>query len=544
MSTMDSIAADLVAARDAYDHRLWDVARARFEAAARDTPLVADDLYALSNCAWWLGDLGAALPIQRSAYEEYREAGRTGPAAMVAVDIGYTLALRGDEAQASGWISRAQRLVRGMPDCPEHGYIGYLEFEDAFGRYDLDAAFGAARTVQEIGERHRDPALVALGVLGQGCVLVRQGRVDAGMAMLDEAMVAATSDSMDPAWAGTIYCHLMDACHEIADLRRANEWTRATAQWCELMPGAGPFMGICRVHRAQVLYAQGSWDAAEQEATRVRDEVSHFSMATVAEAHYLLGELRRQRGDLSGAETSYQAARTLGRDPQPGLALLRLAEGKPEAAAASIRSALVAAGDRPTARGHLLGAAVEIAVATRDLDRAWEAASELTRIAARYVPVGFTADALHAQGLVHLARGDAEHALPPLRDALRHWDEDGGYYQAARTREALADAYAALGDDDTAAFERSAARTALDRLRTTRSRPAARPAGLTTREVEVLALVAAGRTNQQIAHELVLSIRTVERHLASIYQKLGIGGRTARVAAVSFALREGIVDAG
>ncbi|MGH2749587.1 MAG: LuxR C-terminal-related transcriptional regulator [Actinomycetota bacterium] len=536
----------LEGAREAYRRRDWTSARKGFGAAREGAALSAKDLSALADCAWWLGDLDEALPAQQEAYRRYIDAGQPRPAALMALETGYTLALRGEEAQASGWMSRALRLLEDEPESAEHGYLVYIEFEDALGASDLDTAVTRARRVQDMGHRFEDPNLVAMGVVGQGRVVVKQGRVGEGMALLDEAMVAAISDDLEPGWAGNIYCHLMLACHEIADLRRAGEWTQATARWCESMPGAGPFMGICRVHRAQLLQVQGAWDEAEREVGRVCDELAHFHVGIVAEAHYELGNLRRQRGDLTGAEAAFTTAHGLGRDPQPGMALLRLAQERAESAAASIRSALAAEERDPLARARLLPAAVEIALAAGDVDYARAASEQLDRIARTYGTAGLAASSSHARGAVLLADGGADKALQPLREALKLWQELRAPYEAARVRVLVARAYEALHDRDSATLEREAARAEFVRLGappdTGAGASVAKPTrkdGLTDREAQILAMVATGQTNQQIAAELVLSIRTVERHLATVYQKLGLRGRSARAAAVSYALRDG-----
>jgi tetratricopeptide (TPR) repeat protein len=242
---------------------------------------------------------------------------------MVALDAGYTLYLRGQDAAGSGWMNRAVRLLRDEPPCAEQGYLVFIEFETALAALDLEIAAELALRLQAHGAEFGDQALVALGLAGQGQVFVKQGRVTEGMALLDEAMLTAVSGDIDPSWAGNIYCNIMMTCNEIGDLGRASEWTQATARWCEEMPGAGPFMGICRVHRAEVLQVLGDWDEAERDLLRVCDELADFIIGMVAEAHYRLGDLRRQRGDLEGADTAFRTAHQMGRDPQPGLALRR-----------------------------------------------------------------------------------------------------------------------------------------------------------------------------------------------------------------------------
>jgi ATP/maltotriose-dependent transcriptional regulator MalT len=533
-------------ARDAVRRRDWLTARRGYEVAARERPLGGEDLRALGDCSWWLGDLDTALKVLQEAFRALLAEGEVGRAALAALDIGYSLLLRGDEAQGSGWLSRAAGLLEDRPDAIEHAYLRHVAFEESFADRDLDAALGSADAVLASGRDAGDPTLVALGVLGRGRVLVARGEVADGMRLLDEAMVAAVSDDLDPAWAGNIYCHLMLACRDLADLRRAGEWTEATARWCERMPGAGPFMGICRVHRAEVLTARGEWTHAEREVTRVCEELASFDVEVVAAAHYQRGELRRLRGDLTGAEEALRAAHALGHDPQPALAALRLEQGRADAAAASLRSALDASGDDPLTRAKLLPTVAEVALATGDVRTARSADEELTATADRYGTAGLRAAAGHVHAEVALAEGDLDAAAGAARAALRTWQELGVPHEVARIRLVLAAVCDALGDGDAAALERDAATDTLARL-SAGSRVGPAPAapdrspGLTPRETEVLRLVAAGRTNQQIARQLVLSVRTVERHLATVYDKLGVHGRSARALAVSHAFREGLL---
>jgi ATP/maltotriose-dependent transcriptional regulator MalT len=535
--------------RAAYRRRDWVAARERLLAAREQVDLGAEDLYALGDCFWWLGAHGEGLPILQEAYRAAEAEEHPELAARIALDVAYTLSIRGEGAPASGWMRRAYRIAEELPEeRPLHGYLAYVEFEQALDGHDLEGASTRADRVSELGGRCEDRTLLALGALGRGRVLVRRGQVRNGMPLLDEAMLAAVSDELPPDWAGNIYCHLMVACEEIADLRRAAEWTQVTARWCEAMPaGAGPFMGICRVHRAHVLQLRGDWDAAEREARHVVEDLIDFDLEPVANAQYVLGELARQRGDLAAAEAAFRDAHRLGRDPQPGLALLRMATGETEMALTSLRSALSAVGDDPLARARLLPGLVEVAVRAGAVDEARAGAEELAGVAAACETTGAQAVAQHALGKVSLADGDAVGALTALRDALRCWQGLGAAYETARIRDELARAYELLGDAEAAARERHAAAGTRDELgvgepgRTQRQRSRL-PADLTAREAEILQLVARGRSNQAIADHLVLSVRTVERHLATVYQKLGVGGRSARAAAVSFAHREGLVE--
>ncbi len=540
---MDDTAGVLQAARDARQRRDWPRAHALFSRAAQATRLSPDDLDALSDVAWWLGRVDECLDASEAAFRGHLDDDRPRAAVMTALQAAVSLFLRGDEARGSGWLGRAQRLLADLPECPEHGYVRYiLEVEAVLDGDDLAAVVDAARAVADIGRRHDDANLVAVGMLGEGRAQVRLGAVSRGLALLDEAMVAVLHDDLAPEWAGNVYCHLMSACHELADIRRAREWTEATSQWLSQLPAAVLFTGICRVHRSQVLQVTGDWDAAEREATRVCEDLADIDVASVAEAHYQVGELRRLRGDVEGAGAAHQRARQLGRDPQPGHALLQLARGRGEAAAAAIRAALHAAGGNPLARAPLCAAQVEVALATDDLDAARRACTELEATAATYGTSGLEAAALHWRGAVALGEGRPDEALAALRAACRRWHAVQAPYETARACRLLAAAYRQLGDHDAAASELATAHDTLEQLgaTTTADGAAPLPAGLTAREVEVLAAVATGQTNRQVADALVLSEKTIARHLSNIFVKLDVATRTE---AAAFAFQHGLVDA-
>jgi DNA-binding NarL/FixJ family response regulator len=542
---VDDVAGVLEAARDAYGRHDWAAARDRFHAARAEGELAPGDLDALADAAWWLGDFDEASAVLEEAYRRQLDDGRPRSAAMAAIGIAVNHFLRGDGVVGSGWLGRAQRLLRDQPEHTEHGYLQYLELEGALGGDDADAVVATARRVRDIGRRHADPNLIAGGDLFEGRALVKQGRMAEGMALLDEAMLAVRSGELDPAWAGNIYCHLMAAFHELADVRRAAEWTEATSRWVAGLPPAVLFTGICRVHRSQVLERRGEWAEAEREATLVCRDLADLHVAGAAEGHYQLGDIRRLRGDLAGAEAAYRHAHELGRDPQPGLALLRLAQGRAATASASIRAALTAVTSDRLGRARLCAAQVEIALADGDAETAGRACDELTRTASTYGSSGLEAAALQARGAVLLAGGRAEAALPTLRAACRRWLELDAPYDAARVRLLLARTYQALGDADAAVRELDAAQVVFARLGATldvrevaaRRGRAALPGGLTGREAEVLALVAAGRSNREIAAVLVLSHKTVARHLSNIFAKLGVSSRTQ---AAAYAFEHGL----
>ena len=380
------------------------------------------------------------------------------------------------------------------------------------------------------------------GIFFEGRVLVKQARVPKGSSLLDEAMLAALSDRLQPMWTGAIYCGLLDACHELVDLRRAHEWTAATSRWCSPLPVASLYPGICRVHQAGMLQLQGAWEEAEAEALAACADMVRIDVFAVAGVWYEVGEVRRARGDLDGAEDAYRQAHEIGRDPQPGLALLRLAQGRVDAAAHVHRHR-----DRRVRRQPPRARAV-----ARRAGR-HRARGRRRRHRGR---VGRRGDATPRSGsrASVCARSDCAPRAPlPWRaikasprsrrsgPRARAWNELDAPYEAARTRVLLADAYALLDDDDAAERERAAARACFERLGAAAALPRARRRrssgcrrrtahGLSPREREVLGLVASGATNREIAGELFLSEKTVARHLSNIFTKLGVSSRSAATA--------------
>jgi ATP/maltotriose-dependent transcriptional regulator MalT len=534
----------LAEARRAFERRDWAAARDGFKAVRGKVELEAADYSALGDSAWWLGDIDEALAAFEAAYRLYLQGDQPRQAAFNALGLAVSLFLRGEVQIGSGWMSRAQRLLRDEPEGVEHAYLVTLDLENCLAEGDLDAVIERARHVGEMGRRFGDANLVALGILFEGRALVRRGEMREGMSLLDEAMVAVLSDDLIPDWAGNIYCHLMAAFHELVDIRRAAEWVEATQRWLDTLPAAVLFTGICRVHRSQILQVTGAWEQAEREALRVCEDLAGIHVLGAAEGHYQVGDLQRLRGDLSGAEASYQKAHELGRDPQPGLALLRMAQGQLEAASASVQAAMVAQTDNRLARAPLCAAQVEIALAAGSMDAAERACEELEATAAVFASSGLQATALHSRGAVALAEGHPEQALSILRDACRRWRELGAEYNASKVCVLLAKAYAELGDTDAFERELDAAATAFERLgavedaREVDALRAAKlhPGGLTAREAEVLTLVATGMSNREVATSLTISEKTVARHLSNIFTKLNVTSRT-EAAAYAFAHR-------
>lgn len=539
----------LTAARKAYRHRRWDEARAGF-AQVGVAELAAEDALALADSAWWLGCVDESIEAGAAAYRRHLSAGEHQGAAWAALQVAVNHLLRGAELDGSGWMGRAMDLLAGAPECAAAAYLRYhTRVEAALGaRVEGDtgaAVIAAARSVAEDGVRLGDPGLVAAGTLGEGRVLVKQGRVAEGMVLVDRAMLIVLDGDVSPDLTGNLYCHAIAACHELADIQRAAHWTIALERWLASLPAAVVFTGICRVHRSQILQVSGDWNRAERVARQVCADLDTVMVSTAAEGHYQLGEIHRLRGRFPDAEREYARAHRLGRDPQPGMALLRLAQGRVGAAAAAVGAALLAQDGDRLMRARLCAAQAEIALAAGDVAAASAAAAELTDTAAAFASPGLAADAGRATGAVLLAEGDAGRALSLLREACRRCVELGAPHECARTRVLLADCYAALGDAEAATRELDAADAAFAELGavTARAAVAARRGvtargGLTRRELEVLECLATGRSNREIAAALVISEKTVARHLSNIFTKLGVSSRTA---ATAHAFEHGLV---
>jgi DNA-binding CsgD family transcriptional regulator/tetratricopeptide (TPR) repeat protein len=404
---------------------------------------------------------------------------------------------------------------------------------------DLQAALNDAAVIAEIGEQFGDVDLVSFARHAQGRVSIRQGGVAEGIALLDEAMVAVLAgDLVSPLFTGLIYCQAIDACEEVFDAGRAQEWTDALGRWCDSESQMVTFTGICLVHRAGVLQLRGEWPAAIEEARRACDRLMPGEPATGA-GRYRQAEIYRLRGEFAEAEQAYRDAYDMGWQPQPGLALLRLAQGRTDAAAAAIRRMLAETIDRGR-RARLLAAYVEILLSAGDVREARAGAHELATIAADYGRDVLTAMAAQALGAVQLAENNAGTALISLREACQAWQDVEAPYEVAQVRTMLGRACRELGDEDSAAWELTAARDVFDRLGAdpdvtrlntlidAKVRECA--CGLTPRELQVLRLVAEGRSNKVIAEQLGLSERTIDRHVSNILTKLDVPSRTAATA--------------
>jgi DNA-binding CsgD family transcriptional regulator len=538
LSRRSAVDADeLERGRESYERRAWRGAHGSLVAADQAGSLGAEDLELLATSAYMLGRDADYVSALERAHQAHVDAGETLRAVRCAFWLTINFALRGEVGRASGWLGRGRRLLEHAErDCVERGYLlTPLMFEqEAAGDY--AGAVATAAEAAAIGQRFGDADLFALAVQAQGCLLVMQGRTVAGLALLDEAMLAVTAGELSPIASGLVYCGVILGCQAAYEPRRAQEWTAALSHWCEQQPDMVAFTGRCLTHRAEIMCLHGAWSDALTEARRAGRRCAQGANQLVAgEAVYLQGEVHRLRGELAAAEDAYREASRCGREPQPGLALLRLSQGDIRGATAAIRRALGETAELPR-RAQMLPAYVEIMLAAGDADAARAACAELAEIAEANESAMLGAMAAHARGALDLAGGDAPAALVCLRRAANQWQQLEAPYEAARARALVGLACRALGDHDAAAFELEAARgvfaglgAAPDLARTeSPTRPA--PRGLTSRELQVLRLVAAGKTNKAIASELVLSDRTVDRHVSNIFAKLGVASRAAATA--------------
>ncbi len=463
--TKDVSATDnsLEQARDAIARHAWQEALDLLTAVDASEDLSPEDLERLAEAAFWTGRTDECIEALERAYACFTEAGNARSAASVAINLCFHHFAKLAPSVAAGWSSRAVRLLEAEPDCPEHGHLARISTNVTMSVGNLDGALDYARRTYEIGSRFGDRDLQAFGLFDQGNVLVAKGQVAEGMALLDEAMVAAVSGELGPLATGVIYCSMITTCDRLADYRRAADWTDAAQRWCGRQSIAG-FPGLCRVQHAQIMRLRGAWAEAEEEATRARDELQGFNLQATGEAFYQIGEIRLRMGDLPAADDAFCQAHELGREPQPGLALLRLAEGNIDAAGSMINRAIADQSWDRLARVRLLPPQVEIAVAAGDLETARSAADELEAIAETYDTLALRASAACALGAAQLAEGDAAAACESLRRGWRLWQEVDVPYEVARARMLLAAAYQAGGDGEAANLELRSAKSAFERL--------------------------------------------------------------------------------
>ncbi|WP_034270179.1 LuxR C-terminal-related transcriptional regulator [Haloechinothrix halophila] len=544
MRTTDTV----VRGQQAYARRAWRDAYEELAAADAHALLGAEDLNRLGTAAYLIGEDEAAVDGMARAHREFLAHGDSGRAVRCAFWLGVILHHRGRHAEGSGWLSRGQRVLdESGEDCVERGYLLAPAALQALDGGDPETAYAGFGEVLAIADRFADPDLMALSRLSRGHALVLLGEARRGLALLDEAMLAVTMGDISPIAAGIMYCEMIIACRQIFDLRRAQEWTAALSRWCADQQELKPYRGQCLIHRSEIMQLRGEWSDALAEVT---DACTHLAELpgepVLGMALYQQGELLRLRGAFGRAEQAYRKSSEWGHPVHPGLALLRLAQGRLDDAVAAIRRVTdEAEGDR-VKRSRVLAAFVEIMLAAGDTGAARTAAADLDTLALDFDAPYLRAVAASARGAVLLAEGDASAACDALRRAWTTWLQLDAPYEAARVRLLMSQACERMADHDTAAMERDAARRVFEQLgavpalaevaklsRTSHDEPG----GLTARELDVLRLVATGVTNREIADALVISEKTVARHMNNIFTKLGV---SSRAAATAYAYEHGL----
>ncbi|HTJ23885.1 MAG TPA: LuxR C-terminal-related transcriptional regulator [Gemmatimonadaceae bacterium] len=549
--------------RDAIERHAWGEAYTHLAAADAATALGAGDLERLASAAYLIGKDEIADELWVRAHNEHVRSHDSARAARCAFWLVLDLFTRGEIARASGWLTRGQRLLdETHTDCAERGLLLVMVARVMIERGDFQSAAAAAHETFEMARRFDDRDLDVFARLVLAQTLARTGRIGEATALFDEMMVAITVDDVSPISVGIVYCAVIGACHQIADVGRARAWTSALSRWCEAQPDLVPFRGKCLVHRVEIMRLSGAWskavDEAERACTWLSQAAARLDAATregdlpsfkypVGAAWYELAEIHRMRGDFTKAADAYERASRHGHSPEPGLALLRLAQGRSKIAEAAARRLLGQSQSR-IRRANTLAACVEIMIAVGDLRAARSAAKELGAIAAESSAPLLHACAAQWIGAILRAEGDARAALGQLRAAWSAWQEIDAPYEAARVRVLMGLACRDLHDEDAAALELDAARRVFQRLaaapdvaRVSKLMGDAGSAGgaaLTARETEVIGLVATGKTNRAIAQQLSISERTVDRHVSNILLKLELPSRSA---ATAYAYERGLV---
>jgi len=530
---------ELERGRESYAASAWLGAYELLSRADRLEALQPEDLKLLATAAYMVGNDDEYVATLERAHELHLAAGEVPLAVRCAFWIGHNALFCGRTASATGWFARAQRLLeRDARDCVERGYLLIPLWLEQIASGDCDGGFRTAAQAAEIGERFGDADLVWLARDEQARARAQQGRLKEALALVDEVLVSAVAGELSPIVTGIVYCNTIAFCRDVYELRHAREWTETLTKWCERQPEMIAHNGLCLVHRAEIMELQGAWDEALDEA---RQAAERFTRGVLNEracgaALYRQGEIHRLRGEYAAAESSYKQASRCGYEPQPGLALLRLAEAKAWAASGAIRR-VVGETTAPLLRARLLPAYIEIMLAVRKADEARAGSRELDEIAAANRAEALGAMAAQARGSVALSDGDAVAALASLRAALTVWQDLEARYEIARTRASIGLACRELHDEDSAVLELEAARETFARLGARadlalvdailHGSSSSSVYGLTERELEVLRLAAAGKSNREIAAALVISEHTVARHMQNIFNKLGVSSRTA-----------------
>ncbi len=461
------MAGPVESARKAAGRHAW---RDMYEAYsdADELDLAPDDLERFADGAWWTGKLDEAIGLRERSYAGFSAAGDKFGAARLALTLFWDHLNRGAFAVSRGWFANAERLLDGLPEAAEHGHLALSRgITTLLAEGNVRAALPEFERAHEIAKRTGDRDTQVLALVGKGRALVHSGEVEQGLAILDEASTSAVSGELRPFATGLVYCVTISSCQNVGDYRRAAEWTEAANRWCERDDMNG-FPGACRIHRAEIMRLRGDWSQAEKTALAACEELQDFDRIITAGGYYEIGEIRRRRGDFATADQAFRTANELGRSPQPGLALLDLAEGRVESAVSGITRALGEI-DEPLGRVRLLPAHVEIALAAADLETALAAAQELQqivdsyKIGARRAPA-FDAAVYLASGQIKLSEQNWNDAAGDLQRARDEWQQVGAPYETAQARTLLGIAFRRQGDEDSATLELQAALTTFERL--------------------------------------------------------------------------------
>jgi class 3 adenylate cyclase len=497
MNDGEGASAALVGARAALKRRAWEEAYERFVEAEASEPLAGADLEAFAEAAFFVGRGDERLDIKERAFAAHAAAGDRVRAAYQAADLASEQGLRGRFSIASAWARRAAGLLEGEPESYAHGYLALIQSDMARAHGDIEEAARLASEAAAIAERAGDADLRAMALTALGTVKIAAGSATDGIALLEEAAISAVSGELSPITAGITSCQMIAACRDLTDYQRAQEWLEATDKWCRTQEVSG-FPGICRIHRAEIVALQGGWDRAEDELRRATTELKAYAaIPPMADGMYAIGDIRRLKGDLEGAEEALREAHALGRSPQPALAMLRLGAGQVKSAQAAIEAALRESNWDQWARARLLAAKVEIAVAAGEVAPAREAAEELAAITAGYESPALRAGTHEAKGRVLLAEGEPAAAADAFREAARRWREVGAAYDVARVRLALSRALRGAGDPEDADLELGAARDEFARL-------GAKP-DLEIAEQELRAAAERGAVSEQVRRTFVFT---------------------------------------
>lgn len=518
--------------RLARGRRDWRAVHAGLASASDE--LSTSDLGLLAEAAWWLGDSPESMAVSERVYTRLIAEGETHRAADRALRLALEWMVRGDVSVGMAWLARARRVIADLPRGVLHGYLLYV---DAAADLDLtgppEDADEAARQIDALAREHDDPTLRSFALVTRGLAAVRRGHTRDGFADLDQAMLPVVAGQVDALWSGDLYCTVIHLCDELGDLARMRAWTEGMTRWAEPQGRSFMYAHVARIHELQLLVAEGAWETVEAElGARSADLVgAHGWLA--GEGYYTLGEVRRLRGDAAGAREAYDLARALNHDALPGAALLTAAGGSPGEALDELRIGLADA--TRLGRARMLPAAVDLALAEGEPTYARTLAAELEETAEWFSTPGLLARAAQARAAILVAEDRPADAVVLLEQAAAVHRQQRHRHATATVHEALARAHRAAGRPDRAD---AAAATALAIHRQLGAVPdvvrlsggAHRPCGLTERELEVLRAVAAGATNREVAVALVISEKTVGRHLANIFTKVGVGTRTAAAA--------------